>query len=401
MSWSDVPTPEQPTTWTRASSSGEIPTPAQRARSGATPWLMLIAVLASPPVAGGELTFTTANGSAEERATVEQLQRLIAEHDLERWQYTDEVLVDEKAAIPFSHPVLTMNTDGRDDHLVATYLHEQLHWWVSRAAAAREAAIAEHRELFPDAPGREGGGARDSYSSLLHLIVCDLELQATSMAIGEERARAVLESLQHYPWIYERVLNDPRVRAVNARHGFLAILGQRRPPLEVELAHDSEGERRTAERLRELIAEHHLERFQLTEKILIDERSTPHSHPVLTLHTRHLGADERLISAYVHEQLHWMEEAMTAQRAAAKDRLRELFPDAPSEGGGAGGLDGTLLHLIVCDLELQAMTDLLGAEPARALLAGKTYYQWIYDKVLHDPRVREVNREWGFVAPPG
>jgi hypothetical protein len=96
-----------------------------------------------------------------------------------------------------------------------------------------------------------------------------------------------------------------------------------------------------------------------------------------------------------------MEEAMTAQRAAAKDRLRELFPDAPSEGGGAGGLDGTLLHLIVCDLELQAMTDLLGAEPARALLAGKTYYQWIYDKVLHDPRVREVNREWGFVAPPG
>ncbi|HVS64329.1 MAG TPA: hypothetical protein VMT85_12600 [Thermoanaerobaculia bacterium] len=45
------------------------------------------------------------------------------------------------------------------------------------------------------------------------------------------------------------------------------------------------------------------------------------------------------------------------------------------------------------------MTDLIGAERTRSLLAGKSYYRWIYDQVLSDPRVREVNREWGFVAP--
>ena len=59
------------------------------------------------------------------------------------------------------------------------------------------------------------------------------------------------------------------------------------------------------------------------------------------------------------------------------------------------------MHLIVCDLELQAMTQLIGEERARTLLAGTSFYQWIYGKVLNDPRVREVTREWGFSSPTG
>jgi hypothetical protein len=37
--------------------------------------------------------------------------------------------------------------------------------------------------------------------------------------VGERRARAVIESYNHYPWIYEQVLTSPLVRAVNTRHG--------------------------------------------------------------------------------------------------------------------------------------------------------------------------------------
>ena len=39
--------------------------------------------------------------------------------------------------------------------------------------------------------------------------------------LGEERARAVLASITHYPWIYQRVLEDTRIREINRRHGFV------------------------------------------------------------------------------------------------------------------------------------------------------------------------------------
>lgn len=35
----------------------------------------------------------------------------------------------------------------------------------------------------------------------------------------------------------------------------------------------------------------------------------PYSHPVLTLHTRHLKDDLALLSTFVHEEYHWYETA--------------------------------------------------------------------------------------------
>jgi hypothetical protein len=39
--------------------------------------------------------------------------------------------------------------------------------------------------------------------------------------------------------------------------------------------------------------------------MVIKERAIPHSHPVLTLNTRNLDSDDQLLSAFLHEQLHW------------------------------------------------------------------------------------------------
>jgi hypothetical protein len=69
--------------------------------------------------------------------------------------------------------------------------------------------------------------------------------------------------------------------------------------------------------------------------------------------------------------------------------------------GGARDAESTYRHLLVCDLEYQAMTSLVGEATARKTLAAMTHYQWIYDKVLSDARVREIALRHGFDASGG
>ncbi len=163
------------------------------------------------------------NDSDSERRGREQLQRLLTTYDLEPWLFTRKVAIDETARIPHSHPVLTLNADDldNDDAALATFVHEQFHWWVMRDQKRLGQAIAAFRELFPEVPGGRAG-ARDENSTYLHLVICDLELQAMSRLLGKERARAVIAGWEHYTWIYEQVLENPEVRRVNERFGWLA-----------------------------------------------------------------------------------------------------------------------------------------------------------------------------------
>lgn len=78
--------------------------------------------------------------------------------------------------------------------------------------------------------------------------------------------------------------------------------------------------------------------------------------------------------------------------------FREVYPDVPSGNPeGARDADSTYLHLIVCDLEYQAMTKLVGPARAAEVLDATTHYTWIYDRVLTDPKVREITTRYGFV----
>ena len=167
------------------------------------------------------LRIRTAHGNEAERAAARQIQATLARHDVTRWIYTRDVVI-EQGAIPHSHPVLTLNArPGADDAKLATFVHEQFHWYVDAHRREREAAMAEFARVFPDAPAGGPRGARDRQSTYLHLIVCDLELQAMAELVGEARAREVLADNRHYTWIYEQVLGDPRIRRINARHGLL------------------------------------------------------------------------------------------------------------------------------------------------------------------------------------
>lgn len=174
------------------------------------------------------------------------------------------------------------------------------------------------------------------------------------------------------------------------------------PDLEITLESGSDWERETEEQLRRIVAEYDVSRWLYTKRIHIQRGVTPTSHPVLTLNTRNRGDDHGLLSALLHEEFHWLEEARPEAREAAKAEFGQLFPDAPvGDGQGARSLDSTYLHLIVCDLEYQAMTLMVGEARAREVLTGMRFYRWIYRQVLDNPAVRPVNERHGFDASRG
>lgn len=85
---------------------------------------------------------------------------------------------------PHSHPVLTMNArPGEDDRILATYLHEQIHWFTA----------------------------------------ANLERDALAELLGRERADWVVDGhveRGYYPFMYTAVMrNTAAIAAVASRHG--------------------------------------------------------------------------------------------------------------------------------------------------------------------------------------
>lgn len=160
--------------------------------------------------------------------------------------------------------------------------------------------------------------------------------------------------------------------------------------IDIALESGSRREAQTRDQLQRLLKTYDVSPWIYTKSIRIDERAIPHSHPVLTLHTRHLKDDELLLSTFVHEQFHWfLVERDQATRAAIAD-LRKLFPTVPKgpEAGGSRDEDSTYLHLLVCYLEQRALVRTLGELEARQVMEfwATDHYTWVYRTVLDRSR---------------
>lgn len=167
------------------------------------------------------LSITRHGGDAREVEAERLLLRLMREYDLGRWLFTRQIMIRSQVR-PHSHPVLTLNTRqlGDEDGFLGTFLHEQFHWAAEAKRDLVERAINELRPLFPEAPVGPPQGARDEFSTYLHLIICTLELDALRMLVGEARARSVIEKRGYYTWTYRQALYDARaLRSLLARHG--------------------------------------------------------------------------------------------------------------------------------------------------------------------------------------
>ncbi len=185
-------------------------------------WVSLAAWIA---VGGGHgLTIELASDSPAERQTKTELLSLLDRYDLGKWRFTGKTVIDEATRIPHSHPVLTLNTRSSGIDLLATYIHEQLHWHLQANEAKLAKANAAMKARYPDAPtGRRDGGARDHASTIMHLTNCYLEYRALADLLDEAQARAYIAKKTYYTWVYRKVLEDTAAIAKIVEDAGLAI----------------------------------------------------------------------------------------------------------------------------------------------------------------------------------
>jgi hypothetical protein len=176
-----------------------------------------------PPAAAGQVTIELASNTPLEQRGRQQLERLLDTYDLSPWLFTRALRI-ESYVIPHSHPVLTLNTRylENDTAQVATFIHEQLHWFLVGRGAATDSAIVDLRRMFPKVPDKPPEGARDEESTYLHLLVCTLELEGTTSIFGDAAARRTLEGWKHYTWVYRQVLDrTDTLKHVLRSHGLV------------------------------------------------------------------------------------------------------------------------------------------------------------------------------------
>jgi hypothetical protein len=170
--------------------------------------------------------------------------------------------------------------------------------------------------------------------------------------------------------------------------------------IQIELAHGSAGERETREQLRALLDRLDLSRWTLTDRIIIDDDAIPHSHPILTLHTRHRLDDLLLLSTYIHEQSHWRIEQHAATSSAVAE-LEALFPELPvGYPEGANDRRSSYEHLIVNTLEHLGLIATVGELSANVVMEFWTtdHYRTLYRLVLTERvRIRGVLRKHGLI----
>ena len=163
-------------------------------------------------VAAAEVDVSLAHGTEKEELKREQIFRLIEQHDLKKWWFTDKIIIDESARSPFSHPVLTLKASmpNNDYAGLSQLLHEQIHWFEDARKEEVANTVAELRRIYSSVPVGFPDGARSESSTYLHLAVCLMELDALTHLLGKEKAEEVIATngKYFYKWIYTTVLQD-------------------------------------------------------------------------------------------------------------------------------------------------------------------------------------------------
>jgi hypothetical protein len=158
------------------------------------------------------------------------------------------------------------------------------------------------------------------------------------------------------------------------------------PRLNIKTKHGFPMEEQRKEQMERLAKEYDLKKYTITRDIVIDRGAINHSSPVLTLNLRFLDNDDLALSAYVHEQGHWvLMERHRAENPALLQDLQRTFPNLPlAPPEGAGELRSSYFHIAVCMLEWQAMEELVGQQRARKVIEWKQrdHYKAIYAIVM-------------------
>lgn len=159
----------------------------------------------------------------------------------------------------------------------------------------------------------------------------------------------------------------------------------------------------TKQNLLHLAQVYDLSPFLYTKKIHIQSQVIPHSHPVLTLNTRNAENPKKILSTFLHEELHWWLSGKNDKPTnLAIAELKKIYPKVPAIN--KNGPHSTYLHLIVCFLELEALEHYLGKKEARGVITNimrkDKIYTWVYYQVLYkDFAIRQLVKKHKLLPP--
>ncbi len=159
-----------------------------------------------------KLNITLAHNDKSELQGKKIIEEMMSRYDLTRDIFTKEIIIESKA-IPHSHPVLTLNTRTiSDPHMyLATFIHEQMHWYFDAQNEKTKKFIALMKIKFPEVPKQFAGGAKDDDSTYLHLGVCYYEFMEIERVLGKKEARRIFEKSDIYTWVRQQVLDKSEV----------------------------------------------------------------------------------------------------------------------------------------------------------------------------------------------
>jgi hypothetical protein len=153
--------------------------------------------------------------------------------------------------------------------------------------------------------------------------------------------------------------------------------------VDVRAAHGAESELAGAAALREVLARHDLRRWMFTDLVLVDGQIRGgFSHPLTISPDMLVRGPASALATFLHEQLHWLD---CPGIDAAATVARQRWPDPPPPPAGCRDAESTWLHMTICALEYQAVSDLLGPAGAAAEFAPRLHYGWVYRQILDDP----------------
>ena len=181
---------------------------------------VVVLAMGTRALAADSVSIQLAHHTPREMQTAQTLKQVLSKYDLSKYTFTREVVIEERA-MNHAFPVLTLNARFADspDELLSSFVHEQLHWYLRDHDFQQKAAIAELRQMYPNAPVGLPEGADTAYSTYGHLVDCYLEIRADRELIGPKRTDEVIKNKPWYTWIYKTILRDEdKIRGVVQQH---------------------------------------------------------------------------------------------------------------------------------------------------------------------------------------
>jgi hypothetical protein len=97
--------------------------------------------------------------------------------------------------------------------------------------------------------------------------------------------------------------------------------------------------------------------------------------------------------------MHWFVSLHPVQLKQVTTDLERVYPTVKMgrRQGGARNKESTYLHLLVCSLEVETLSYLIGRKRAIEFVLKKPYYRWIYHEVVSNASIAKIMEKRGLV----